>query len=309
MPQAYDSAVWCSLAVVLAFVLAVALTAVGQLSLERRTRRRPYWHAGTLAAALAGLFTAGMGASSGVVGAAVTGAVLGAWLVRRRNLARRPHLVALVGASMGFVVMSGGFARYLSVAAQADVERVELYVATFIGALIFATSAVALGKLRGALSLRAVACPGHGVVNVFALLLCGWLGYGFVTEQAQPFGFAALLAMSALACAMAVHVTLSREYAAGHEQDHGAGALAFAARGHGPMAGNLHVPDKRGLLTQIEWRGGEEQAWILRDMAQIEVRTAACPHRLNASHSVNAKDRRRACARRRPARATTQRAP
>lgn len=303
MPLAYDSTVWCSLAVVLASVLAVALAAVGQLSLERRPKRRPDWHAGALAVALAGLFAAGMGASNGVVGAAVAGAVLGAWLVRRRNLTRRPRLVALLGSSMGLAVMSGGFARYLSSAAQANVERVELYVAVFIGALIFATSAIAFCKLRGALQLGAAVRPGHGIVNLLALLLCGWLGYGFVTEHAQPFGLAALLAMSALACAMGVHRMLSREYSSGHEHGHDSSELAFAARCHSLTMG------KRGLLARIEWHGGEDQAWTLRDVAQGKVRTAAYPHRRNGSHGVNAERRQRACAGHRPARATTRRTP
>ncbi|PRX33301.1 NAD(P) transhydrogenase subunit beta [Paraburkholderia sp. BL18I3N2] len=301
MPLAYDSTVWCWLAVVFACVLAVALAAVGQLPLERRLKRRPDWHAGALAAALAGLFAAGIGASAGVVGAAVAGAVLGAWLVRRRNLARRPRLVALLGSSMGLAVMAGGFARYMSSAAQANVERVELYAAVFIGALIFATSAIAFCKLRGVLQIGVVARPGHGIVNLFALLLCGWLGYGFVTEPAQPFGLAALLAMTALACAMGVHLMLSREYSDGHEHGHAPGTLAFAARCHSLTMG------KQGLLARIEWRGGEEQGWMLRDVTTDCVRTAAYPYRRNGGNGVSAQVRQRACDRHRPARATTRR--
>ncbi|REG50351.1 NAD(P) transhydrogenase beta subunit [Paraburkholderia sp. BL6669N2] len=303
MPLAYDSTVWCSLAVVFASVLAVALAAVGQLPVERRPKRRPDWHAGALAAALAGLFAAGIGASDGVVGAAVAGAVLGAWLVRRRNLTRRPRLVALLASSMGLAVMSGGFARYLSSSAQANVERVELCVAVFIGALIFATSATAFCKLRGALRLSVVARPGHGIVNLFALLLCGWLGYGFVTEPAQPFGLAALLAMSALACAMGVHLMLSREYSDSHEHGHDSSTLAFAARCHSLTMG------KHGLFARIEWRGGEEQTWTLRDVTTYCVRTAAYPYRRNGSNGVSAHVRQRACDRRRPVRAAARRMP
>jgi NAD(P) transhydrogenase subunit beta len=300
MPLAYDSTVWCPLAVVLAFVLAVALVAIGQLPLERRPKRRPDWHAGALAAALSGSFAAGMGASSGVICASLAGAVFGAWLVRRRDLTRRPRLAALLGSSMGLAVMSGGFARYLSSAAQANVERVELYVAMFIGALIFATSTIAFCKLRGALQLGAVARPGHGVVNLLALLLCGWLGYGFATEQAQPFGLAALLAMSALACAMGVHLMLSREFSSGHEHGHDSGELAFAARCHSLTMG------RRGLLERIEWHGGEEQAWTLRDVEQGDVRTAAYPRRRNGSHGVSAQRGRHVYAGHRSARATTR---
>ncbi|MFM0416389.1 NAD(P)(+) transhydrogenase (Re/Si-specific) subunit beta [Paraburkholderia aromaticivorans] len=304
MPLAYDSTVWCSLAGVFASVFAVALAAVGQLQFERRAKRRPDWHVGALAAALAALLAAGMGASDGTVGAAVAGAVLGARLAHGRNLTRRPRLVALVGSGMGLAVMSGGFARYLSSAAQASVERGGLCVAVFIGALIFATSTIAFCKLRGVLDFAAVARPGHDVVNLLALLLCAWLGYGFVTEQAQPFGLAALLAMSAVACAMGVHLMTSREYSNAREQGHDSGALAFAARCHSRSA----TTDNRRLLERIEWHGGEEQAWALHDVTRADLRTAAYPRCRSERHSVNGDGRKRACVHHRSTRATTRRA-
>lgn len=214
-----------------------------------------------------------MGASDAVIVASVAGAVFGAWLVRGCDLTRRPALVSLLGSGMGLAVMSGGIVRYLSVAARANVERVELYVAVFIGALIFATSAIAFCKLRGALQWSAVARPGHGIVNLFAMLLCAWLGYGFVTEQAPPFGLAALLAMSALASALGVHLMISREYSEGHAAGHAIQVHAFAARCDGFAMG------KRGLLARIEWHGGEEQTWTLRETGPGTLRTSAYRHR------------------------------
>lgn len=170
---------------------------------------------------------------------------------------RHAHLAAVLASATGFAFMSGGCVLYLSSSTWANGERVELYGAVFVGALVFAASGIAFGKLRGALSLKTMALPGHGIVNLMAVLLCGWLGYGFVTEQAQPFGLAALLATSALACAIGVHMTTSREYSAGH-------ALATG---------------KSPLLSRIEWHDGEEPAWVLRDMTPGTVRAAAYRHR------------------------------
>ncbi|SOE98136.1 NAD(P) transhydrogenase subunit beta [Burkholderia sp. OK233] len=184
-------------------------------------------------------------------------------------MTRRPRLVALLGSGMGLAVMVGGFSCYLSAAAQANVERIELYAAVFIGALVFATSAIAFCKLRGVLDLSTVARPGHGIVNVSALLLCGWLGYGFVTEQAQPFGLAALLAMSVLAIALGTHLMTSRAYSI----DRNSHAHAFAGRCNG------FALERRGLLARIEWHGGEEQAWALREITPGMVRAAAYRHR------------------------------
>ncbi|HEY4351413.1 MAG TPA: NAD(P)(+) transhydrogenase (Re/Si-specific) subunit beta, partial [Paraburkholderia sp.] len=304
MLQASDSPAWmgvlfslaAGVAAALIAMLTAALAAVGQRQLERRPTRRPFWHAGALAAVLAGLLAAGMGASDAVVDASVAGAALGAWLVRDCDLTQRPRFVALLGSGMGLAVMSGGIARYLSAAARGSAERVELYAAVFIGALIFASSAIAFCQLRGALRSNAVARPGHRIVNLFAMLLCGWLGYGFVTEQAPPFGLAALLAMSALACAMGVHVMISREYANGHgESDALHVHAAFCARCDGlPM-------DKQGLLARIEWHGGDEQEWALRDIAPGTVRTAAYRHRRHLHDSARPDRHQRECVRSRPA--------
>lgn len=174
-----------------------------------------------------------------------------------RNSTRHAHLAAMLGSATGFTFMSGGCVLYLSSSAWANRERIELYSAVFAGALVFATCAIALCKLHGALSPKTAARPGHGIVNLFAFLLCGWLGYGFVTEQAQPLGLGALLATSALACAIGIHMTTSRKYSGAH-------ALAMG---------------RRGLLSSIEWRGGDEQAWVLREITPGSVRAAAYRHR------------------------------
>ncbi len=241
MPQASESTVWmgvvvaltAALAALLACALGSVLAALGQMPVGRGSRAvrhtRPDWHAATLAAALAGAFSgvvaAGVGISAGAQFAAIAGAVAGASLVRRRNLTRRPALVALLASGMGLAIVFFGVARCLSSANHAPLtilQRMELYTAVFAGALIFATSAIAFCKLRGLLPLRVVPRQGHDAVNAVALLLCAWLGYGFVTEAAQPFGLAALLATSALASSIGVHVMLSREYSKQRVHTHGA---------------------------------------------------------------------------------------
>ncbi|CAE6736358.1 NAD(P)(+) transhydrogenase (Re/Si-specific) subunit beta [Paraburkholderia haematera] len=185
-------------------------------------------------------------------------------------MTRRPGLVALLGSATGLAVMLGGFACSFSAPAQANVERIELYAAVFIGTLVFATSAIAFFRLRGVLDLSSAAArPGHGIVNVSALLLCGWLGYGFVTEQAQPFGLAALLAMSVLAAALGTHLMANRGYSNERESH----THAFGGRCHG------FALERHGLLARIEWHGDEEQTWALREIAPDMVRAAAYRHR------------------------------
>lgn len=206
-----------------------------------------------------------------------------------RQSPRRAHLAALVGSSAGFTLMSGGFVLYLSSSGWANGERVELYGAVLTGALVFTVCAMALCKLRGALSTKTVGRPGHDLVNLFAILLCGWLGYGFVTAEVQPFGLAALLATGVLACAMGVHLTTSREYSCRH----------------------VFATGKQGLQACIEWRDDEQPAWVLRDITPDNVRAAAYRHRRDWHKGNSRNGNRRAtgharvCVRRRLTRFTT----
>ncbi|SIT45348.1 NAD(P) transhydrogenase beta subunit [Paraburkholderia ribeironis] len=304
MLQTSDSTAWMGMffalavgfAVALVSALTVAFAALGRRQLQRRSMPRRYSHAGALAAVLAGLLAACMGESGDVVGASMVGAIVGAWLVRGCELARRPRVVALLGSGMGLVAMSGGVARYLSTAASSNAEHIGLYVglylAVFIGALVFAACAIVFCQLCGALQFKPVAGPGHRVVNLSAILLCGWLGYGFVTGQAQPFGLAALLSMSALACAMGVHLMVSREYSICHA------AICHGVSCHGDAHIRTHLAiSRRGLLARIEWHGGEEQTWALRDAAPGTVRTATDRYRRGWHNSRSVATRRRECVR------------
>nr|WP_251031304.1 NAD(P)(+) transhydrogenase (Re/Si-specific) subunit beta [Paraburkholderia strydomiana] len=259
---------------------------------------QPCWRAAALAATVSGVFAAGLGAGVADICAAVAGAVLGAQLVRRRNLARQPALVALVASGMGLSIVFVGVARYLSPPSslpssiEAVFERIELCTAVFAGALIFATSAIAFCKLRGVLPLRVAARRGHDIVNVAAFLLCGWLGYGFATEAVQPFGLAALLAISALASSIGVHAMLSREYSecSGYSEFcecPNVHAHAHAARG------------VRSMAVAMDWRHDAQP----EDMREVwdagMVRAAAYRHRRGWHNSGNGQPHTRASAARR----------
>jgi NAD(P) transhydrogenase subunit beta len=124
-------------------------------------------------------------------------------------LTRRPQFAAVLGVAAGLSAMAGGFARYLCATSCEDLVRIVLYAAVFAGALISAGSAVLWLALSGRFAARMAVRPGGGVVNLAALLLCVWMGYGFVTEHAPTFGVAVLLAESLLAAALGAHLMVS----------------------------------------------------------------------------------------------------
>jgi NAD(P) transhydrogenase subunit beta len=99
--------------------------------------------------------------------------------------------------------------------AWSGLERLELYVFVFSGALMFAIASIVFVK-RLAHRRRSArqAAAGDKIVDLFALGLCIWLGYAFVNEPAQLPGAAALFAVSLLAAALGAHVMLTT-----HEHD------------------------------------------------------------------------------------------
>ncbi|QYD71206.1 NAD(P)(+) transhydrogenase (Re/Si-specific) subunit beta [Paraburkholderia edwinii] len=175
---------------------------------------------------------------------------------------RRQSMVALatIGCcGVGLVSLAGAFARYFSSAsiltAKESGERIGLYVAVFAGALLLAASAIAFFRLRtmmrDAVHAHISACPGCAVVDFAALLLCIWLGYGFVTEASPAIGLAVLLAAGGLAAALGVHLAMTVDDRYGFLQ-----AVASGRRrsSQGSTSARCGVPRRRGeMLFRVEW--------------------------------------------------------
>jgi H+-translocating NAD(P) transhydrogenase subunit beta len=179
---------------------------------------------------------------------------------------RRQSMVALatIGcSSVGFVSLAGAFARYFSSAsiltAKDSGERIGLYVAVFAGALLLAASAIVFFRLRNAMRdavhAHISACPGCAVVDFAALLLCIWLGYGFVTEASPVIGLAVLLAAGGLAAALGVHLamTVDDRYGLLHAVAGGRGQRS-AHRSARSANARCGVPRRRETLFRVEWR-------------------------------------------------------
>ncbi|MGF7130073.1 hypothetical protein P3T40_001548 [Paraburkholderia sp. EB58] len=266
MPDLRGNTVWVAASFLLSILLAVVLAGVAQLvstsRCEEESQRTP-WRSMVTTAMLTGLLAAGMGVAAASIAAAIAGAALGARFAWRHDFRARPQHVALRGSGVGMAAMLGGFARYLSSTSCGEWACIEVYVAVFIGALLFAVSATAWCISRGWLIAQGVVHPGTGVVNLTAILLCVWMGYGFVTEHAQPFGLAVLLALSLLATALGAHLMIN----------------AGTARGRYAFAGGLGqrsmvrcgVVQRRGVLNVLEgfeWPDDHMPALFDDDFAQ-----------------------------------------
>jgi NAD(P) transhydrogenase subunit beta len=200
---------------------------------------------------------------------------------------RRQSMVALatIGCCIvGLASLAGGFARYFSSTAiwtaRDSGERIGLYIAVFAGALLLSASAIAFFRLRNtmrdAVHAHISACPGCAVVDFVALLLCVWLGYGFVTEASPAIGFAVLLAAGGLAAALGVHLamTVDDRYGLLHAAAHG-------RRQHTAQAARTRCGSARWreALFRVEWRADVMDAQAADDFTQRWTLTVASKRR------------------------------
>jgi NAD(P) transhydrogenase subunit beta len=164
-------------------------------------------------AALAVLVPAGMGHRAEAASdfellalAIGAGAGLGAVLAARVAMTSMPELVAILHSFVGAAAVLVGIASYIDPSRETDaVHDAEVVAGVFIGAITFTGSVVAFGKLRGTFGSRPLLLPGRHAINAVLVVACLVLGAAFMHAPARD-GIGALLAMTALASLLGVHL-------------------------------------------------------------------------------------------------------
>ncbi len=159
----------------------------------------------------------------GVLAAALgVGCVIGAFLAMRVAMTSMPELVAILHSFVGAAAVLVGIATYLQPGGTAPAERGahlgEIYVGVLVGAVTFSGSLIAFGKLRGKIGSKPLLLPGRHVLNALVLMLCVALGVVFLNADVPwpvpgvgltDAGMPALLAMTALALLLGVHLVMA----------------------------------------------------------------------------------------------------
>jgi NAD(P) transhydrogenase subunit beta len=136
-----------------------------------------------------------------IAAAIVAGAVIGGWKAKTVEMTGMPELVAamhsLVGLSAVLIAVAAIFHTGVE---HTPVQKVELFIGAFIGAITFTASVIAYGKLSGRFGSKAVSFNGQHLLNlVLALAMVGFGVAYFVTDS-----HAAFLAMVAIALVLGV---------------------------------------------------------------------------------------------------------
>jgi H+-translocating NAD(P) transhydrogenase subunit beta len=137
-----------------------------------------------------------------LIGAIVPGAIIGSVLAARVAMTSMPELVAILHSFVGLAAVLVGLATYLQpentlTGVEATIHELEIYIGIFIGAVTFAGSVVAFGKLNGSFGSKPLMLPARHLINIALLVSSVILGVQFMgTEN----GLQPLLIMTVLAC-------------------------------------------------------------------------------------------------------------
>jgi H+-translocating NAD(P) transhydrogenase subunit beta len=130
------------------------------------------------------------------------GAIIGSVLAARVAMTSMPELVAILHSFVGLAAVLVGLATYLQpentlTGVEATIHELEIYIGIFIGAVTFAGSVVAFGKLNGSFGSKPLMLPARHLINIALLVSSVVLGVQFMgTEN----GLQPLLIMTVLAC-------------------------------------------------------------------------------------------------------------
>ena len=136
-----------------------------------------------------------------IVGAIAAGAAIGAFKAKTVEMTSMPELVAAMHSLVGLsAVLIAVAAIFHSGMEHTPVQKIELFIGAFIGAITFTASVIAYGKLSGKFGAKAVNFNGQHLLNlVMALAMVGFGGVYFFTDS-----HAAFLIMVAIALVLGV---------------------------------------------------------------------------------------------------------
>jgi NAD(P) transhydrogenase subunit beta len=144
--------------------------------------------------------------------ALIVGGIVGAMLAARVAMTSMPQLVAIlhsfVGAAAALVGLSSFFGHNELVGAEAIVHSIELYVGVFVGAVTFAGSVVAWGKLEGKIRSKPLVLPARHALNLAVMIVVVVMGAGFVMNWGGM-ALTLLLVMTGLGCFIGWHMVMA----------------------------------------------------------------------------------------------------
>ncbi|MGF6637071.1 Re/Si-specific NAD(P)(+) transhydrogenase subunit beta [Paraburkholderia sp. MM6662-R1] len=149
-----------------------------------------------------------------VVAALVVGGAIGLIAAKKVQMTQMPELVALMHSLVGLAACLVGFASYIDssvqfTGAEKAIHEVEIYVGILIGAVTFAGSVIAFGKLSGKIGGKPLLLPARHWLNLAALLVVIVFGRAFLQAETIQDGMMPLVVMTVIALLFGVYMVIA----------------------------------------------------------------------------------------------------
>ncbi|MEM5327832.1 Re/Si-specific NAD(P)(+) transhydrogenase subunit beta [Paraburkholderia sp. JHI2823] len=149
-----------------------------------------------------------------VVAALVVGGAVGLLAAKKVQMTQMPELVALMHSLVGLAACLVGFASYVDTSvqftgAEKAIHEVEIYVGILIGAVTFAGSVIAFGKLSGRIGGKPLLLPARHWLNLAALLVVIVFGRAFLHAETIQDGITPLVVMTVISLLFGVHMVMA----------------------------------------------------------------------------------------------------
>ncbi|HNP62888.1 MAG TPA: Re/Si-specific NAD(P)(+) transhydrogenase subunit beta [Woeseiaceae bacterium] len=200
------------------YIIATVLfiLALGGLS-NQETARRGNWYGiiGMAIALLATVLSDNVTANYAyLILALLVGGTIGIILARRVQMTQMPELVAILHSLVGAAAVAVGFANFMGHGGgfsgiEQTIHDIETYVGILIGAVTFAGSVIAFGKLSGRIGGKPLTLPARHWLNLALLLGAIWFGREFVQQSAAGGGMEPLIIMTVIALLFGIHMVMA----------------------------------------------------------------------------------------------------
>ncbi|HEM7875851.1 TPA: Re/Si-specific NAD(P)(+) transhydrogenase subunit beta [Burkholderia contaminans] len=149
-----------------------------------------------------------------IVAALVVGGAVGLYAAKKVQMTQMPELVALMHSLVGLAACLVGFASYIDTpvqftGAEHAIHEVEIYVGILIGAVTFAGSVIAFGKLSGKIGGKPLLLPARHWLNLAALVVVIVFGRAFLHAETVQDGMTPLIVMTVVSLLFGVHMVMA----------------------------------------------------------------------------------------------------
>ncbi|MCA8294952.1 Re/Si-specific NAD(P)(+) transhydrogenase subunit beta [Burkholderia sp. AU30198] len=149
-----------------------------------------------------------------IVAALVVGGAVGLYAAKKVQMTQMPELVALMHSLVGLAACLVGFASYIDTSVQFTgaehaIHEVEIYVGILIGAVTFAGSVIAFGKLSGKIGGKPLLLPARHWLNLAGLVVVIVYGRAFLHPETIQDGMTPLIVMTVVSLLFGVHMVMA----------------------------------------------------------------------------------------------------